>query len=84
MAEEKQKIKNFSKSELSFPTPNLLTMQKDSWENLVAAYRDINTRKSNRLNSEAGLVLVKKPVGPRPVPLALTVKGVYLPDHQWF
>ncbi len=35
MAEEIQKVKNFSKSNLSFPTPNLLTMQKDSWENFT-------------------------------------------------
>lgn len=35
MAEEIQKIKNFSKSKLSFPTPNLLTMQRDSWENFT-------------------------------------------------
>jgi DNA-directed RNA polymerase subunit beta len=35
MAEEIQKVKNFSKSKLSFPTPNLLTMQRDSWENFT-------------------------------------------------
>jgi DNA-directed RNA polymerase subunit beta len=32
MAEIKQKVKNFSKSKLSFPTPHLLTMQKETWE----------------------------------------------------
>lgn len=35
MTEETKKVKNFSKSELSFPTPNLLTMQRDSWENFT-------------------------------------------------
>ena len=32
MAEKVQKIKNFSKSNLSFPTPHLLEMQRDTWE----------------------------------------------------
>jgi DNA-directed RNA polymerase subunit beta len=32
MAEIKQKVKNFSKSKLSFSTPHLLTMQKETWE----------------------------------------------------
>src|SRR3989339_400129 len=32
MAEIKQKVKNFSKSKLSFPTPHLLTMQLETWE----------------------------------------------------
>jgi DNA-directed RNA polymerase subunit beta len=32
MAEKIQKVKNFSKSKLSFPTPHLLTMQKETWE----------------------------------------------------
>lgn len=32
MAEKVQKVKNFSKSKLSFSTPHLLTMQKETWE----------------------------------------------------
>ncbi|MDD4082100.1 MAG: DNA-directed RNA polymerase subunit beta [Sphaerochaetaceae bacterium] len=32
MAEIISKVKNFSKSKLSFSTPHLLTMQKDTWE----------------------------------------------------
>jgi DNA-directed RNA polymerase subunit beta len=32
MAEIIKKVKNFSKSKLSFPTPNLLTMQRETWE----------------------------------------------------
>jgi DNA-directed RNA polymerase subunit beta len=34
MAEIIKKVKNFSKSKLSFSTPNLLTMQKETWEDL--------------------------------------------------
>jgi DNA-directed RNA polymerase subunit beta len=32
MAEKQHKVKNFSKSKLSFSTPHLLTMQKETWE----------------------------------------------------
>jgi len=34
MAEIIKKVKNFSKSKLSFPTPHLLTMQKETWDDL--------------------------------------------------
>jgi len=34
MAETAKKVKNFSKSKLSFPTPHLLTMQQDTWKDL--------------------------------------------------
>ncbi len=39
---------------------------RDTWENLVVARKDINTRKSNRLNREAGLTLIRKPFAPKP------------------
>ena len=32
MAEKVQKVKNFSKSKISFPTPHLLTMQWETWK----------------------------------------------------
>ena len=35
MAEITQKVKNFSKSNLSFPTPYLLQMQRDTWEDFI-------------------------------------------------
>lgn len=41
---------------------------KDEWGNLVVAKKDINTRKSNRLNSEVGLKLLRQPKAPLPVP----------------
>jgi DNA-directed RNA polymerase subunit beta len=34
MAEIIKKVKNFSKSKLSYPTPHLLTMQKETWDDL--------------------------------------------------
>ena len=35
MAEILQKVKNFSKSKISFPTPHLLQMQRETWEDFV-------------------------------------------------
>ena len=35
MAEIIQKVKNFSKSKLSFTTPHLLQMQRETWEDFV-------------------------------------------------
>src|SRR3989344_2776447 len=35
MAEIIKKVKNFSKSKLSFPTPNLLEMQRDTWHDFT-------------------------------------------------
>lgn len=46
---------------------------KDSFENLVWCSRDINSRKGNRLNSEAGLSLIKKPVAPPALPVSAFV-----------
>lgn len=41
---------------------------KDDWENLVACRVDINSRKGNKLNHEAGLALIRKPQAPKPTP----------------
>ena len=35
MAEILQKVKNFSKSKLSFSTPHLLQMQRETWEDFT-------------------------------------------------
>lgn len=43
----------------------------DCWSNLVACDVEINFRKGNKLNPEAGLVLGKNPVEPKPVPVAV-------------
>jgi 5-methylcytosine-specific restriction endonuclease McrA len=57
---------------------------KDTWENLVACRKDINTRKGNKSNKEAGLVLLKKPRAPKPVPKSFTVREVKRPEHGPF
>lgn len=38
---------------------------KDTWENLVACSVPINSQKGNKLNSEAGLTLIRQPRGPK-------------------
>lgn len=57
---------------------------KDSWENLVACDKDINFKKGNKLNSEAGLVLTKQPKAPRPIPVAATLGSGKRPEHAPF
>jgi 5-methylcytosine-specific restriction endonuclease McrA len=57
---------------------------KDSWENLVACHKDVNSKKGNRLNSEAGLKLLKKPTAPRSIPLCAVYTEVKHPDHSHF
>lgn len=37
---------------------------RDEWGNLVACDKDLNSRKGNRLNSEAGLKLIRTPKAP--------------------
>jgi len=48
---------------------------KDSWENLVWACKQINTRKGNRTPEEAGLRLLRQPRPLPPVPVTLTIKN---------
>jgi 5-methylcytosine-specific restriction endonuclease McrA len=57
---------------------------KDSWQNLVAAHKDVNSRKGNAFNHEIGYKLLKQPLAPRDAPLCVTVKGEFHPDHQHF
>jgi DNA-directed RNA polymerase subunit beta len=35
MAEKQYKVRNFSKSKITFPLPDLLTMQRDTWEDFL-------------------------------------------------
>ena len=57
---------------------------KDSWENLVAAHKDVNSRKGNQYNHEAGLKLLKQPKAPKQTPLCSVYTEVYHPDHKHF
>lgn len=57
---------------------------EDAWENLVWTKRSTNSKKGNKLNHEAGLVLRKIPKRPMPVPVHVTVKGGSRPEHKHF
>ena len=57
---------------------------RDSFENLVWAKREINSRKANRLPHEAGLKLVRRPKAPLPLPAAATIREVKHPDWRHF
>lgn len=57
---------------------------KDEWGNLVACDKDINFKKGNKLNSEAGLVLQKVPRQPKAIPVAATLGSGKRPEHRPF
>ena len=48
---------------------------RDSWDNLVWAAREVNTRKGNRLPHEAGLILLRAPAAPREVPVTALIRN---------
>lgn len=57
---------------------------KNSWENLVAAHKDVNSKKGNRFNHEVGLKPLKKPLAPKLVPICVLHPEMKHPDHHHF
>lgn len=57
---------------------------KDSWENMVLCDKSINSEKGNRLNSEIGLKLIRRPKAPPSVPASFSVKEARHPAHLPF
>lgn len=57
---------------------------KNTWENLVTSRRDINFKKGNKSNDEAGLSLKRKPKAPKAMPKSFLVKQAYRPEHVPF
>lgn len=53
-------------------------------KNLVACHKDINYKKGDKLNSEAGLVLLREPSIPNPLPISVLIKDARHPDHNHF
>jgi hypothetical protein len=41
---------------------------EDTWENMVASEKSLNSKKGNRLNSEIGLKLIRQPTMPHTIP----------------
>lgn len=57
---------------------------KNTWKNLVSAHKDINTRKGDKTNKEAGLKLLKQPIHPLRIPLCAIYTEIKHPDHAHF
>lgn len=56
----------------------------DDWTNLALTSREINSRKGNLLNSEAGLKLLKQPTVPRPIPVSQLIREAKHVDWNLF
>jgi hypothetical protein len=56
----------------------------DSWENLVLCAKDVNSKKGNKLNSEVGLSLRRKPVAPSPIPVYALIQDAKHVDWEHF
>lgn len=57
---------------------------KNTWENMVTCDKEINSKKGNRLNSEVGLRLIKKPARPLPVPAGTLIREARHVDWRIF
>ena len=57
---------------------------KDTWQNLVAAHKDVNSKKGNKYNHEAGIKLLKQPLAPKRTPLCSLFSETFHPDHKHF
>ena len=57
---------------------------RDEWTNLASCHKDVNSKKGNKTNEEAGLRLLKKPLAPKPIPLCVLVSENKHPDHYHF
>ena len=56
----------------------------DTYDNTVLTTKEINNRKGNKLNSEAGLKLVINPHNPRPIPVSHTIRKARHTDWNPF
>lgn len=57
---------------------------KDDWTNLVTCDKQLNSKKSNRLNHEIGIKLIRQPKAPPAVPSTFTFKHALHPTHAPF
>lgn len=57
---------------------------RDSFDNLVWAKKDVNSKKANRLPHEAGLRLLRRPKAPSPLPVVATITVPKHPDWKHF
>jgi 5-methylcytosine-specific restriction endonuclease McrA len=57
---------------------------RDTFENLVWAKREVNSRKADRLPHEAGLRLLRRPRAPAPTPFVAAHRAIRHPDWRHF
>lgn len=57
---------------------------RNGWDNLVLTNKRTNYMKGNRLNSEVGLKLIRKPTAPAPVPISQTIREARHRDWRHF
>lgn len=56
----------------------------DCWENVVCCSRDLNEKKGNKLNSEMGIKLLRKPFKPNPMPISALIREAKHRDWSAF
>lgn len=56
----------------------------NTWENLVYACKEINTMKGDKLNSECGLRLLRRPEKPKPIPRYKLIREARHADWKLF
>lgn len=57
----------------------------DGWENCVLSDREVNRRKGARTPEEAGLMLVRQPTVPQPVPKVVRLRNLLkIPEWEFF
>lgn len=56
----------------------------NTWDNMVLTEKGINWKKGNKLNSEAGLKLIREPRKPSPIPLYSTIREAKHVDWKHF
>ena len=57
---------------------------KSTFENMVWSTKEVNSKKGNKTNKEAGLTLLRKPVSPKPAPRSSTITVAQHPSWQKF
>lgn len=57
---------------------------EDTWTNLVLCSREVNSKKGNRMNTEAGLKLIKQPTVPNAVPVSALIREAKHKDWEHF
>lgn len=57
---------------------------KNTWLNLVPCHKDVNSKKGDKFNHEAGLKLLRKPTAPAKIAICALVTDNKHPDHHHF